>query len=129
MIVVDSSVWIAYFRDVDLPCVRTLDAIGDTDLILVGDIVLLEVLQGARGDDHARRIERHLTKFNVAGMLDPALAVVAAAKYRRLRALGFTVRRTTDLIIATFCIENDHDLLHNDRDFQPFADHLGLRTL
>jgi predicted nucleic acid-binding protein len=129
VIVVDSSVWIAYFRGLDIPCVRALDAIGNTDLILVGDVVLLELLQGARSDADAKRIERLLLRFNVIGMLDPAVAVVAAANYRRLRALGITIRKTADLIIATFCIENDHDLLHNDRDFTPFAEHLGLRTL
>lgn len=129
MIVVDSSVWIANLRNLDTDAVHRLKTIEEPTRIIVGDLILLEVLQGTRDKAHAARIERDLRQFVVVPMLNPALAVRAAANFRVLRGLGITVRKTIDLIIATFCIENDHDLLHHDRDFTPFAKHLGLRTL
>ncbi len=127
MIVVDSSVWIANLRNTDTDAVRRLRASDDDDQIIVGDVILLEVLQGARDDLQALRIERSLRRFDVVTMLDGALAVRAAGNYRQLRARGITVRKTVDLIIGTFCIERDHRLLHDDRDFDPMVAHLGLR--
>jgi predicted nucleic acid-binding protein len=127
VIVVDSSVWIANLRNTDTEAVRRLRAFDDDDLIIVGDVILLEVLQGARDDLQALRIERNLRRFDVVTMLDGALAVRAAGNYRQLRARGITVRKTVDLIIGTFCIERDHRLLHDDRDFDPMVAHLGLR--
>jgi predicted nucleic acid-binding protein len=97
--------------------------------ILVGDLIMTEVLQGARDEAHAARIERGLRAFGVVRMLDDALAVQAARHYRALRTRGITVRKTIDLLIATFCIARGHTLLHDDRDFAPMADHLGLRVL
>ncbi len=129
MIVVDSSVWIANLRDEDTEAVAKLRAIDDPDAILVGDIVLLEVLQGARSDAHAARIESAMREFTVESMLDEALAVRAAAHYRRLRERGATVRKTIDLVIATFCLERGHMLLHDDRDFDAMAAHLALRVM
>jgi predicted nucleic acid-binding protein len=127
VIVVDSSVWIANLRNTDTDAVRRLRASDDDDQIIVGDVILLEVLQGARDDLQALRIERSLRRFDVVTMLDGALAVRAAGNYRQLRARGITVRKTVDLIIGTFCIERDHRLLHDDRDFDPMVAHLGLR--
>lgn len=128
MIVVDSSVWIDNLRSVDNTAVRKLQALGPDDTeILIGDIILLEVLQGARDALHAARIERSLRRFPIAPMLDAALAVRAAQNYRSLRSRGVTVRKTADLIIGTFCMARDHLLLHNDRDFEPMAAHLGLQ--
>jgi predicted nucleic acid-binding protein len=128
VIVVDSSVWIAHLRGSDVPQVHRLRAIDPPDQILVGDLILLEVLQGARDERHAERIERNLRQFAIAPMLSDACAVRAARHYRTLRARGVTVRKTIDLIIATFCLDHDHHLLHDDRDFDPFATHLGLRV-
>lgn len=127
MIVPDSSVLIALIRGEATPQVEYLRAFADPNAIVVGDLVLLEVLQGARGDAHARRIERDLRVFETAQMLNVDIAIKAASNYRKLRALGVTVRKTVDLIIGTFCIENDHQLLHDDRDFDPMVAHLGLR--
>jgi predicted nucleic acid-binding protein len=129
MIVVDSSVWIANLRREDTEAVAKLNAIDDLDAILVGDIVLLEVLQGASGDAHAARIEQAMRQFTIASMLDETLAIRAAAHYRLMRARGATVRKTIDLVIATFCIERGHVLLHDDRDFDAMADHLALRVM
>lgn len=128
MIVVDSSVWIDNLRSVDNTAVRKLQALGPDDAeILIGDIILLEMLQGARDAPHAARIERSLRRFPIAPMLNADLAVRAAQNYRSLRSCGVTVRKTADLIIGTFCIACDHLLLHNDHDFEPMAAHLGLQ--
>ena len=96
---------------------------------MVGDLILLELPQGARDDAHAARIEAALRTFPVVAMLRDAIAVVAAANYRRLRAAGVTASKTADLITATYCIESGAALLHQDRDFAPFVAHCGLRTL
>jgi predicted nucleic acid-binding protein len=127
VILVDSSVWIAHLRDNDIPAVHKLRAIDPADQILVGDLILLEVLQGARDDAHAARIERNLRQFAIVPLLNEALAVRAAQHYRALRARGITVRGTIDLIIAAFCLAHGHHLLHHDRDFDALAAHLGLR--
>ncbi len=131
MIVVDSSVWIARFRGVANAAAEKFEKVeeDDADEILVGDLVLLEVLQGARNDPHAAFIEERLREFRVEAMLDAGLAAIAAHNFRLLRGRGVTVRKTIDLIIATFCIEGDHTLLHDDRDFDAMALHLGLRVI
>ncbi len=128
MILADSSVWIAHFRGQATQSVAKLDSLIGTPELLLGDLVLLELLQGARDDRHAFAIETRLRHFSLVRMLDPVIARSGARNYRRLRGLGVTVRKTTDLIIATFCIEHGHALLHADRDFGPFAEHLGLMT-
>lgn len=131
MIVVDSSVWIAHLRAEVTPATRLLHAIiaDDDDQILIGDLILLEVLQGARSEAHAVRIENALRLFPVVPMLDGNLAVEAARNYRLLRGRGVAIRKTIDMIIGTFCLAFDHVLLHNDRDFDPMAAHLGLRVV
>lgn len=127
MIAVDSSVWIALIHDRDTPEVIRLRAISNPAHIIVGDIVLLEVLRGARSDRHAASLQKELAAFVHATMLSPEIAVKAAANFRLLRSKGITIRKTADLIIGTYCIENGHSLLHADRDFDPMAEHLGLR--
>ncbi len=128
MIVVDSSVWIAHLRDSDTAEVRKLRALDDPDQILIGDLILLEVLQGARSERLASLIEQQLRQFEIASMLSPALAPRIARKFRFLRDRCVTARKTIDMIIGTFCIEGGHQLLHADRDFDPMVEHLGLRT-
>jgi len=129
MIVVDSSVWIDHLNDVATPEVETLRGLVGLEPILMGDLILCEVLQGLRTDREAAQVERALRRFEVASMLDADLAVRAAQFYRLLRGKGITIRKTIDLIIATFCIERGHALLHADRDFDPFERHLGLGVL
>jgi hypothetical protein len=97
--------------------------------LLVGDLVLCEVLQGLRSDAEARLVEEALREFEFVPLVDPELAVKAAANYRFLRSLGFTVRKTIDLLVATFCIERGHSLLHSDRDYTPMQRFLGLQTI
>ncbi|MBX5241022.1 PIN domain nuclease [Rhizobium sp. NLR22b] len=126
MIVVDSSVWIAHLRGMENAARRRLQNIEDPLEILVGDLILMEVLQGARNDRHATTIA-NLRQFTIRPMLDDSLAVRAARNYRLLRERGITVRKIIDVIISTFCIQEGHSLLHDDRDFDPMAEHLGLR--
>lgn len=126
MIVVDSSVWIARFRGEPSPSVAKLDHVVDPTTLLVGDLVLFEVLQGARDERHAERIARALGAFDAVSMTDPGLALAAARYSRFLRSRGVTIRKTIDLLIATFCIERGHALLHQDRDFDLIAQHLPL---
>jgi len=129
MIVVDSSVWIGLLRNSTAAAVETLRRLDAVEDILVGDLILLEVLQGARDDRHAGTIEASLRQFRIVPMLNEVLAITAAHNYRLLRSRGITVRKTADIIIGTFCIEHGHALLHDDRDFSPMVDHLGLRVI
>jgi len=129
LIAVDSSVWIANLHNIASEPVRLLRSLFGREALLVGDIVLLEVLQGARDEAHAIRIARDLNAFNIVPMLGERVAVQAARNYRALRSEGITIRKTVDLIIGTFCIEHGHTLLHDDRDFEPMRAHLGLLVL
>jgi predicted nucleic acid-binding protein len=129
MIVVDSSVWIDHLNGKATEQVGKLRALVGREPLLVGDLILLEVLQGLGSEREALRVEAALRRFDLAPMLDPDLAARAAANYRRLRSLGVTLRKTIDLIIGTFCIEKGHALLHDDRDFEPMTRHLGLRAV
>ncbi len=127
MIVVDSSVWIAAFRGIVTPQSMRLKTISRARDILLGDIVLLEILQGAQSDGNAANLQKRLAPFQVVPMLSPDIAIKAAANFRLLRSRGITIRKTADLIIGTYCMEHGHSLLHADRDFNPMAEHLGLR--
>lgn len=131
MIVVDSSVWISHLRGETNATTARLAALSahQDSQILIGDLILLEILQGARDEAHAIRIERGLRRFPVVAMLDQDLAVQSARHYRSLRVRGITIRKTIDLIIATFCLVKGHALLHADRDFDPFGIYLGLRIV
>ena len=126
MILVDSSVWIAHLRGHRTPATTKLEAAANREPLLIGDLILLEVLQGARDESHAARIERGLRRYVLVPLLDADLATHAARNYRKLRELGITIRKTADIIIGTFCIEYRHSLLHDDHDFAPMEEHLGL---
>ena len=126
MIVVDSSVWIDFLKGLSASHVRRLRSVLGTDEIVVGDLMLCEVLQGLDSEREARGVEELLRRFEIAPMGGESVAVAAARNYRSLRRRGITVRRTIDLLIGTWCIENGVPLLHNDSDFRPMARHLGL---
>lgn len=129
MILVDSSVWIDYFNGVRTRQTDKLDGLLGREPLAIGDLILTEVLQGFDLDSdfaNARRLLGSLTLVQIGG-LDNAIA--AAQNFRRLRKLGVTVRKTIDTLIATRCIESGYDLLHSDRDFEPFVQHLGLRVV
>ena len=126
MIVVDTSVWIDFLNGRITSQVGRLDAVLGTEEIIVGDLMLCEVLQGLDSERAARAVEALLRRFEIVSMGGEAIAVAAAANFRSLRRRGITVRKTIDLLIGTWCIENRRPLLHNDSDFQPMARHLGL---
>lgn len=127
MIVVDSSVWIDFFTGTDTPGTDMLDSLLGEDLVAIGDLMLAEVLQGFRSDRDFRKARELLLSLVVLNILDTDIALKSAANFRKLRRKGITVRKTTDTIIATYCIENKLALLHSDRDFQPFHEHMELR--
>jgi len=129
VIVVDTSVWIGHFRNEQSTAVAKLRAIPNPNDIIVGDLILLECLQGARDDAHAARMEAALRTFQIESMLGDQPAVEAARMYRALRALGQTPRKTVDVIIGAFCIRRGYQLLHQDRDFDAMSAYLGLETL
>jgi predicted nucleic acid-binding protein len=126
MVLVDSSVWIDYFNGTASPETDTLDALLGQELVLIGDLILIEVLQGFR-DEHDYRLARELLdplELRVLGGREVAL--LAADNYRTLRARGITVRKTIDVIIGSYCLLHALPLLHTDRDFDALETHLGL---
>jgi predicted nucleic acid-binding protein len=129
MLVVDTSVWVDYFNGVENPETDFLHSALETTPILMGDLILAEVLQGFRHDPDFEKVRRTLGKFVQESMVTPELAVQSARNYRFLRQKGITVRKTIDSLIATYCIENDHQLLHNDGDFDGYEEHLGLQVV
>jgi predicted nucleic acid-binding protein len=129
VIVVDSSVWIDFLNGRSAPHVKRLRAIIGTEEVIVGDLMLCEVLQGLDDERTAREVEGLLRRFQIVPMAGDAIAVAAAGNFRSLRRRGITVRKTIDLLIGTWCIENRRPLLHNDSDFHPMARYLGLIEL
>ncbi len=126
MILVDSSVWIDYFRGIPTPQCERLDALLGTEPLAIGDLILVEVLQGFTNDKDFNQAKKLLTALVVVDLGGRDIAIQAAKNFRILRALGVTVRKTIDTVIATRCIESGFTLLHADRDFDPFVTHLGL---
>lgn len=129
MVVVDTSVWIDYFNGRRTSQAERLDQLLGTDEILIGDLILAEILQGFRSDLDFRRARQLLKAFSVASMVGPVLAVRSAENYRKLRKQGVTVRKTIDVMIATYCLAHHLPLLYSDRDFDPMVRILGLITV
>jgi hypothetical protein len=127
-LLVDSTVWIDFFGGRETAGVALLDASLGHREIVVGDIILTEVLQGFRFDRQFRQARSAMLKFPVLDMVGRDVALRTAENYRRLRRRGVTVRRTLDCLIATFCIQNGLELLHADRDFDPFERWFGLHV-
>jgi predicted nucleic acid-binding protein len=128
MILVDSSVWIDFFRGTVTPQTERLDALLSSELLVVGDLILAEVLQGFSSERDFNQARKLLTALDVVTLGGPEIAIQAARNFRTLRARGVTIRKTIDTLIATRCIESDYALLFSDRDFEPFVEHLGLRS-
>lgn len=129
MIVVDTSVWIDYFNGIESPETTRLDALLGKKSLATGDLILTEVLQGFRHDADYKAAKKTLTSLTVYAMLGTELAVKSADNFRALRKQGITIRKTADVIIATFCITHGKPLLFSDKDFVPFVKHLGLRSV
>ena len=128
MILVDSSVWIDYFRGTASPEVEKLDTLLGTEPVATGDICLTEVLQGFGSEREFTQARALLMSLLIVDLGGKDVAIQAAKNFRALRALGVTVRKTIDTVIATRCIEGGFSLLYSDRDFDPFVEHLGLRS-
>jgi predicted nucleic acid-binding protein len=128
VILVDSSVWIDYFRGASTPTSERLDALLMTEPLYIGDLMLAEVLQGFTTDRDFERGLQLLSGLNFIEIAGGKIAIAAARNYRDLRTRGVTVRKTIDCLIATRCICDGYALLYSDRDFDPFVQHLGLQS-
>ena len=128
MIVIDTSVWIDYFNGVSTPQTRLLDDLLGERVLAVGDLILAELLQGFASEQDAKRALSLLDPLELLEMAGRDVAIQSAAHYRRLRRRGVTVRKTMDMLIGTYCLMHDHEILHADRDFDVLAEHLGLKV-
>lgn len=126
MILVDSSVWIGYFRGDSTPQVEMLDALLGNEPLALGDLILAEVLRGFQSARAFSQAKQLLLSFEVVEIVGEAIVIQAARNFRTLRGYGITVRKTVDTLIATRCIHSGLILLHSDKDFDPFVTHLGL---
>jgi predicted nucleic acid-binding protein len=129
MVIVDTTVWIDYLRGTENPETRWLDRELQQQRLGLTDLILCEVLQGIRDQSAFAKVRSDLLKFQVFQTGGSLLAIAAAQNYRDLRQRGYTVHKTIDCLIATFCLEARHELLHRDRDFDCFEKVLGLQVL
>jgi predicted nucleic acid-binding protein len=129
MVIVDTTVWVNYLNGISTQATEWLDVELDRQRIGLTDLILCEILQGLSSEREADRVAHALAKFEIFSTGGVQLATQAASNYRALRAKGVTVRRTIDCLIASFCIENGHALLHEDHDFDGFETHLGLQVI
>jgi predicted nucleic acid-binding protein len=129
VVIIDTTVWIDYLRGTENPETRWLDRELQRQRLGLTDLILCEVLQGIREQSAFTRVRADLLKFQVFQTGGSGLAIAAAQNYRELRQRGYTVHKTIDCLIATFCLQARHELLHRDRDFDCFEKVLGLRVL
>ncbi len=129
MILVDSSVWIDYFRGRPTAQTDLLEGLLDSQELAIGDLIFTEVLQGCKVDKEFNEVRRLLGRLDLVVLGGEDVMVEAAKNYRKLRNLGVTVRGTVNVVLATRCIVSGHQLLHSDRDFDAFEQHLGLRCV
>lgn len=128
MIVADTSAWIDYVRGIDAPHTDLLDHDLEHNRIITGDLIIAEFLQGFRSEKDYQAAKRIMESLEYHDFLGKEMALLSARNYRILQKSGITVRKTIDVMIATFCIENGFELLHNDRDFDPMEERLGLKV-
>ena len=128
MIVADTSVWIDYLQGIDAPHTNALDYELQNNRIITGDLIITEFLQGFRNEKDYAQAKSIMDALEYRDFVGRNIALKAAQNFRSLRKRGITVRKTIDVIIATFCIENDFPLIHNDRDFDPMELYLGLNV-
>ena len=129
MILIDSSVLIDYFNGTTNWQVEKLNTLLGKEFLTIGDYILTEVLQGFRNDKDFQKAKHILKAFPCYDLLGENIAIKSAQNFRYLRKRGITVRKTIDSIIATYCIENNLSLLHNDNDFKPFEKYLKLQVV
>jgi predicted nucleic acid-binding protein len=126
---VDTSVLIDFIRGRRTEEVVKFERLVDSDEVLIGDLILCEFLRGFDNEREAKRIQDSMAGFKIVEVCGPIIAVEAARHYRNLRAIGVTVRKTVDVIVGAYCIHHALPLLHNDKDFNPMEEHLGLKVL
>ncbi len=129
MILVDTSVWVDYFNGIINQKTNKLDLILSNNVVITGDIILTEILQGFRNDKDYQTAKNYLDSLYYYQFIDKSMSIKAAENFRFLRKKGITVRKTTDILIGTFCIEYNIPLLHNDKDFQPMEEYLHLKVI
>ena len=128
MVLVDSSVWIDFFNGTENAETDKLNEILGLEEVVIGDLILAEVLQGFRSDTDYKAAKNVLTSLTIYDLLGKELAIKSANNFRKLRKKGITIRKTADVIIATYCIENKIPLLFTDKDFVPFVENLRLKS-
>ena len=129
MILVDSSVWIDFFRGTVTPQVDALDRLLGEELVAIGDLMMTEVLQGFASERDFNKARRLLGALDLVEIGGRDVMIEAARYFRDLRARGITIRKTIDTLIATRCIVSGYRLLYSDRDFDPCVIHLGLERV
>jgi predicted nucleic acid-binding protein len=129
LVIIDTAVWIDYLRGTENPETDWLDSELTRQRLGLTDLILCEVLQDIRSPGMFTRVSDELLTFHLFQSCGKDLAIEPALNYRKLRNQGHTVRRTIDCLIATFCLQTGHELLHRDRDFDPFEKALGLRVI
>lgn len=128
MIVADTSAWIDYFNGNQAPHTDRLDRDLGTERVVIGDLIIAELLQGFTNEKDYRIARKLIENLEYRDLAGREIAIQAADNFRYLRKRGVTVRKTIDVIIATFCIANGYELIHNDKDFDPFEEYLGLKS-
>ncbi len=126
MIIADTSVWIDYLNGKITPQTDLLDDSLVEGTLVMGDLIFLEILQGIRDNRQYRKVKTKLSLLDLHTMFNPGMVFTCANNYRSLRNKGITIRKTNDVIIASYCIDRKIGLLYVDRDFKPFSEHLGL---
>jgi predicted nucleic acid-binding protein len=127
VILVDTSVWIDYFNGIENKQTERLDRILSEQSVLVGDIIFTEILQGFDSDKEFRLAKQALDPLDCIHLGGKSLAIKAASNFRFLRSKGVTIRKTVDMLIGSWCIEHEVELLHNDKDFDQIATQLPLQ--
>lgn len=129
MVVIDTSAWIDYLRGADTPWANAVDDAMDNDRVIIGDLIIVELLQCIKNPNEYRQVEELVDSLEYKTFVGKDIAKKSAENYRTLLSKGLTVRKTIDMLIGTFCIENKIPLLHNDRDFDPMEEYLGLEVI
>ena len=129
MILVDTSIWIDYFNGIDNKESNILDIALIDGTVAIGDMILMEILQGFRSDNDYKKAKKTLATLDQYEMFGQSMVIKCADNYRSLRKKGITIRKTADVIIASFCIDNKIPLLFFARDFMPFVEHLNLLSV
>ena len=127
MIVIDTSAWIEYFNDTGHEVIRDIECALDNELVCQGDLIYCEVLQGIKHKKDLNKVKNVFNTLHKDIVGDFEICEKASENYKYLRSSGVTVRKTIDVIIGTFCIENGYEIIHNDSDFKPMEEHLGLK--